>query len=220
MIIQQQLLHWWHHFKPFQITDELGAQALKLKLGQVFDVYRLSPTLVGFIFIFNVNVTNLMSTSGAASMLFTESAQNGTNASASINQPRVDVLSEKRRQLASISHEALARLIIFIVTAQEHIALTKAADLNTIARITQIWADRLQLTSVYVSCQKLFLQNELSAYTQASFFTSIDSLLFSLASNKGDGSRTSKLMQASLTGALIFHAATGSKSPWCLCLHH
>lgn len=220
MIIQQQLLHWWHHFKPFQITDELGAQAPKLKLGQVFDVYRLSPTLVGFIFIFNVNVTNLMSTSGAASMLFTESAQNGTNASASINQPRVDVLSEKRRQLASISHEALARLIIFIVTTQEHIALTKAADLNTIARITQIWADRLQLTSVYVSCQKLFLQNELSAYTQASFFTSIDSLLFSLASNKGNGSRTSRLMQASLTGALIFHAATGSKSPWCLCLHH
>ena len=155
MIIQQQLLHWWHHFKPFQITDELGAQAPKLKLGQVFDVYRLSPTLVGFIFIFNVNVTNLMSTSGAASMLFTESAQNGTNASASINQPRVDVLTEKRRQLASISHEALARLIIFIVTTQEHIALTKAADLNTIARITQIWADRLQLTSVYVSCQKL-----------------------------------------------------------------
>lgn len=154
-----------------------------------------------------------MSTSGAASMLFTESAQNGTNASASINQPRVDVLSEKRRQLASISHEALARLIIFIVTTQEHIALTKAADLNTIARITQIWADRLQLTSVYVSCQKLFLQNELSAYTQASFFTSIDSLLFSLASNKGNGSRTSRLMQASLTGALIFHAATGSKSP-------
>ena len=96
-----------------------------------------------------------MSTSGAASMLFTESAQNGTNASASINQPRVDVLSEKRRQLASISHEALARLIIFIVTTQEHIALTKAADLNTIARITQIWADRLQLTSVYVSYQKL-----------------------------------------------------------------
>lgn len=94
-----------------------------------------------------------MSTSGAA-MLFTESAQNGTNTS--IKQPRVDVSSEKRRQLTSISHEALAQLTICIVTAQEHVALTEAADLNTIARITQIWADRLQLTSVYVSCQNMF----------------------------------------------------------------
>lgn len=90
-----------------------------------------------------------------------------------MDQPRVDVSSQKR------------------LTAQEHTALANAADMNTIARITQIWADRLQLTSVY-----------------ASFFTSIDSLLFSLASNKGDGSTTSRLMQASLTGALIFHAAT------------
>ena len=113
----------------------------------------LSPTAVGFIFIFNVNLTNLMSTSGAA-MLFTESAQNGTNTS--IKQPRVDVSSEKRRQLTSISHLALAQLTICIVTAQEHVALTEAADLNTIARITQIWADRLQLTSVYVSCQNMF----------------------------------------------------------------
>jgi hypothetical protein len=56
------------------------------------------------------------------------------------------------------------------------------------------------------------LQHEFSAYIQASFFTSIDSLLFSLASNKGNGSTTSRLMQASLTGALVFHAATGSKS--------
>ncbi|KAH8994432.1 hypothetical protein EDB92DRAFT_1795603 [Lactarius akahatsu] len=63
--------------------------------------------------------------------------------------------------------------------------------MHTISRITQIWSDRLQLISVY-----------------ASFFTSIDSVLFSLASNKGNGSTTSKLMQASLTGALIFHAAT------------
>ncbi|KAH9067637.1 hypothetical protein EDB87DRAFT_1573231 [Lactarius vividus] len=74
---------------------------------------------------------------------------------------------------------------------EEHIALAKAADLHTISRITQIWSDRLQLISVY-----------------ASFFTSIDSVLFSLASNKGNGSTTSRLMQASLTGALIFHAAT------------
>ncbi|KAH9050977.1 hypothetical protein EDB83DRAFT_2399490 [Lactarius deliciosus] len=74
---------------------------------------------------------------------------------------------------------------------EEHTALAKAADLHTISRITQIWSDRLQLISVY-----------------ASFFTSIDSVLFSLASNKGNGSTTSKLMHASLTGALIFHAAT------------
>ncbi|KAH9006172.1 hypothetical protein EDB86DRAFT_2824482 [Lactarius hatsudake] len=74
---------------------------------------------------------------------------------------------------------------------EEHTALAKAADLHTISRITQIWSDRLQLISVY-----------------ASFFTSIDSVLFSLASNKGNGNTTSKLMQASLTGALIFHAAT------------
>ncbi|KAH9021238.1 hypothetical protein EDB84DRAFT_1513301 [Lactarius hengduanensis] len=63
--------------------------------------------------------------------------------------------------------------------------------MHTISRITQIWSDRLQLISVY-----------------ASFFTSIDSVLFSLASNKGNGDTTSKLMQASLTGSLIFHAAT------------
>ncbi|KAH9174958.1 hypothetical protein EDB89DRAFT_426157 [Lactarius sanguifluus] len=74
---------------------------------------------------------------------------------------------------------------------EEHTALAKAADLHTISRITQIWSDRLQLISVY-----------------ASFFTSIDSVLFSLASNKGNGSTTSKLMHASLTGALVFHAAT------------
>jgi hypothetical protein len=109
-----------------------------------------------------------MSTSAAPSMLFTGAAQSGTMAS--MDQPRVDQKWP---------------------TAQEHTALAKAADLNTIARITQIWADRLQLTSVY-----------------ASFFTSIDSLLFSLATNKGNGSTTSRLMQASLTGALVFHAAT------------
>lgn len=91
----------------------------------------------------------------------------------SMDRPRVDVSSEKR------------------LTAQEHTALAKAADLHTISQITQIWSDRLQLISVY-----------------ASFFTSIDSLLFSLASNKGNDSTTSKVMQASLTGALIFHAAT------------
>jgi hypothetical protein len=77
------------------------------------------------------------------------------------------------------------------LTPQEHTALAKAVDLHTISQITQIWSQRLQLISVY-----------------ASFFTSIDSLLFSLASNKGNGSTTSRLMQASLTGALVFHAAT------------
>jgi hypothetical protein len=83
-------------------------------------------------------------------MLFTGAAQSGTMAS--MDQPRVD---QKWRQSPSISHGALAQLI-FVATAQEHTALAKAADLNTIARITQIWADRLQLTSVYVSCQKSF----------------------------------------------------------------
>ena len=32
-----------------------------------------------------------------------------------------------------------------------------AADLHTITRITQIWSDRLQLISVYVSSQSLSL---------------------------------------------------------------
>ncbi|KAI0263849.1 hypothetical protein BC834DRAFT_885872 [Gloeopeniophorella convolvens] len=75
------------------------------------------------------------------------------------------------------------------LTAQDHAALSKAADLHTIAQITQIWSDRLQLISVY-----------------ASFFTSIDSLLFSLASSKDDGSPSSKLTLAALVGSLIFHA--------------
>jgi hypothetical protein len=44
---------------------------------------------------------------------------------------------------------------------------------------------------------------------QASFFTSIDSVLFSLASTKDNHTFTSKLMLASLVGALIFHAAAG-----------
>jgi hypothetical protein len=92
-----------------------------------------------------------MSTSAAPSMLFRDAAQSGTKAS--MDQPRVDVSSQKRRQSTFISHGVLAQLIIFIVTAQEHTALANAADMNTIARITQIWADRLQLTSVYVSCQ-------------------------------------------------------------------
>ncbi|KAI0302342.1 hypothetical protein B0F90DRAFT_206820 [Multifurca ochricompacta] len=76
------------------------------------------------------------------------------------------------------------------LTAQETTALAKAADLQTLSRIIQIWSDRLQLISVY-----------------ASFFTSIDSVLFSLSSSKGNGNATSKLMHASLVGALIFHAA-------------
>ena len=37
------------------------------------------------------------------------------------------------------------------VTAQENTKLAKVVDLHTIARITQIWSDRLQLVSVYVS---------------------------------------------------------------------
>ncbi|KAF8504717.1 hypothetical protein F5888DRAFT_777179 [Russula emetica] len=73
---------------------------------------------------------------------------------------------------------------------RDNAAVAMAADLHTITRITQIWSDRLQLISVY-----------------ASFFTSIDSVLFSLASNKDKHTPTSKLMLASLVGALIFHAA-------------
>ncbi|KAF8270524.1 hypothetical protein EI94DRAFT_1722906, partial [Lactarius quietus] len=98
------------------------------------------------------------------------SASASASTKLSMEQPRVDVSSQQQ--------------------PQEHTALAQAADLHTISRITQIWADRLQLTSVY-----------------ASFFTSIDSLLFSLATNKGNDSTTSRLMQASLTGALVFHAA-------------
>jgi hypothetical protein len=45
--------------------------------------------------------------------------------------------------------------------------------------------------------------------TQASFFTSVDGVLFKLASKKGDGSPTSKVALLSLAGALIFHAAAG-----------
>ncbi|KAH9174960.1 hypothetical protein EDB89DRAFT_425462 [Lactarius sanguifluus] len=63
-------------------------------------------------------------------------------------------------------------------------------DLRIITHVAHIWSDRLRLTSI---C--------------ASFFTSIDSLLFKLASNKSDGSLTSKLALSSLAGALIFHVA-------------
>ncbi|KAH9050978.1 hypothetical protein EDB83DRAFT_2629146 [Lactarius deliciosus] len=63
-------------------------------------------------------------------------------------------------------------------------------DLRIITHVAHIWSDRLRLTSI---C--------------ASFFTSVDSLLFKLASNKSDGSPTSKLALSSLAGALIFHVA-------------
>jgi hypothetical protein len=54
-------------------------------------------------------------------------------------------------------------------------------------------------------------------FLQASFFTSIDSVLFSLASSKDRGTSGSKLMLASLVGALIFHAATGKDFEQNLC---
>ncbi|KAI0263847.1 hypothetical protein BC834DRAFT_296614 [Gloeopeniophorella convolvens] len=73
---------------------------------------------------------------------------------------------------------------------QESAALSKAADMHTITQITQVWSDRLQLISVY-----------------ASFFTSIDSLPFTLASGHDEGTSSAKLMLACLSGALIFHAA-------------
>ncbi|KAH9067638.1 hypothetical protein EDB87DRAFT_15107 [Lactarius vividus] len=63
-------------------------------------------------------------------------------------------------------------------------------DLRIITHVAHIWSDRLRLTSI---C--------------ASFFTSVDSLLFKLASNKSDGSPTSKLALSSLAGALVFHVA-------------
>jgi small basic protein len=88
-----------------------------------------------------------------------------------------------------------------------------AADLHTISRITQIWSDRLQLISVYVSDQKSVFDagnpQTFSAYIQATFFTSIDSVLFSLASSRDKHNTASKVMLASLVGALIFHAAAG-----------
>ncbi|KAI9507979.1 hypothetical protein F5148DRAFT_1200016 [Russula earlei] len=73
----------------------------------------------------------------------------------------------------------------------DHAALAMAADLHTVTQITQIWSDRLQLISVY-----------------SSFFTSIDSLLFSLASNRDRHNTASKVMISSLVGALIFHASS------------
>ncbi|KAI0042555.1 hypothetical protein FA95DRAFT_1564202 [Auriscalpium vulgare] len=85
------------------------------------------------------------------------------------------------------NHEPQPKLL----SKQEHLAMTAAADLHTIAQLVQIWNDRLQLISVY-----------------ASFFTSIDSLLFSLAASLQKNSNTATLARASLSGALIFHAAT------------
>lgn len=46
-------------------------------------------------------------------------------------------------------------------------------------------------------------------FVQASFFTSIDTVLFSLASSQDNHNSADKLMLASLVGALIFHAAAG-----------
>ncbi|KAI0317185.1 hypothetical protein OF83DRAFT_1172220 [Amylostereum chailletii] len=57
-------------------------------------------------------------------------------------------------------------------------------------QIVSIWSDRLQLTSVL-----------------ATFFTSIDSFLFSLSTNQRDTSPTGNLTTACMAGALIFHAA-------------
>jgi hypothetical protein len=74
-----------------------------------------------------------------------------------MDQPRVDVSGQKRRQsIPWISHDALAQFITVIVTPQEHTALAKAVDLHTISQITQIWSQRLQLISVYVSFQICF----------------------------------------------------------------
>ncbi|KAI0059913.1 hypothetical protein BV25DRAFT_1828321 [Artomyces pyxidatus] len=79
------------------------------------------------------------------------------------------------------------------LTHQEHAALSSAVDLHNRTQMVQIWSDRLQLVSVY-----------------ASFFTSIDSLLLTLASSNwaDNHTTTAEVSTASLAGALIFHAAS------------
>ena len=54
-------------------------------------------------------------------------------------------------------------------------------------------------------------ENRFSPRVQASFFTTINSLLFRLASGKNDGSLTSKLILSSLAGSWIYHAAVGKR---------
>ncbi|KAI0062458.1 hypothetical protein BV25DRAFT_1915993 [Artomyces pyxidatus] len=76
------------------------------------------------------------------------------------------------------------------LTKQEQLSIKSAVDQNTITQIVQIWSDRLQLISVY-----------------ASFFTSIDSLLFSLSAGLQKSDTIAKVTNAALVGALIFHAA-------------
>jgi len=109
----------------------------------------------------------------------------------------------------------LISVSISTFTARENETLAMAADFHTISRITQIWSERLQLISVYVSNRNLTFKArnppKFSAYIQASFFTSIDSVLFSLASTKDRRNTTSRVMLASLVGALIFHAAAGMR---------
>ncbi|ETW74847.1 hypothetical protein HETIRDRAFT_157711 [Heterobasidion irregulare TC 32-1] len=69
-------------------------------------------------------------------------------------------------------------------------AFHAAASDHAVLQIIQIWQDRLQLISVV-----------------ASFFTSIDSILLSLVSAQRDHKSTDgKLMDATIAGALIFHA--------------
>ncbi|KAI0059912.1 hypothetical protein BV25DRAFT_1828319 [Artomyces pyxidatus] len=78
------------------------------------------------------------------------------------------------------------------LTQQEHATISSAVDLHNRTQMVQIWSDRLQLVSVY-----------------ASFFTSIDSLLLSLSASNWATNHTAaaKVSTASLSGALIFHAA-------------
>lgn len=45
----------------------------------------------------------------------------------------------------------LAIILTPTVTARDKATVAMAADLQTIAQITQIWSDRLRLISVYVS---------------------------------------------------------------------
>ncbi|KAI0002219.1 hypothetical protein BJV74DRAFT_41888 [Russula compacta] len=82
------------------------------------------------------------------------------------------------------------------ITQQERAVLSRAAEVHTVIHVTQIWADRLKLTSIY-----------------ASFFTTIDSLLFKLVSRSNDETQTSKLATLTLSllvGALIFHSAAAA----------
>jgi hypothetical protein len=78
-------------------------------------------------------------------------------------------------------------------------------------QILSVWSDRLQLVSVLVRlCLALRGPGSPLTRDQSTFFTSIDSLLFSLSTNQRDHTRLGQLMSAAFAGALVFHAAGGA----------